>query len=44
MAEIIEKLPETVVDQVMTYPGFFENLGFEALPETPLKHVLEKWR
>lgn len=44
MSEIIQKLPREVVDPVMTYPGFFENLDFDSLPETPLKHVLGKWR
>ena len=44
MAEVIHHLPNEVLEPVFTYPGFFENLGFNDLPDSPLKAALTEWR
>ncbi len=44
MAEILNNLPVGVVEPVLAYPGFFENLGFDDLPDSPLKAALAEWR
>lgn len=44
MAEIVQKLPAEILEPVITYPGFFENLGFDDLPDSPLKTALAEWR
>ena len=44
MAEILTTLPDEVLKPAFTYPGLFTNLKFEALPDTPLKQAIQKWR
>ncbi len=44
MAETLHKLPAEVLEPVFSYPGFFENLGFEDLPDSPLKAAMAEWR
>ena len=43
MAEILERLPEEILQPALSYPALFQNLLFDSLPETPLKAALEKW-
>lgn len=44
MAEILKKLPVEILEPVFSFPGFYENLGFEELPDSPLKAALAEWR
>ncbi len=44
MAECLSSLPAKVLKPALTYPGLFENLQLDALPDSPLKQTLEKWR
>jgi ribose 5-phosphate isomerase RpiB len=44
MAKILSELPEDVIRPIITYPGFFENLGFDDLPDSHLKAALAEWR
>jgi ribose 5-phosphate isomerase RpiB len=44
MAEIIRRLPEAILQPALTYPGIFDALDYDHLPETPLKKALSQWR
>ncbi len=44
MEAIIESLPKAIVDQALSYPGLFDALDYDHLPETPLKKALKPWR
>jgi len=44
MHEIIQKLPEQIVEEALTYPGIFDALGFDQLPPSTLKEAIKKWR
>lgn len=44
MDEILQKLPESLVADALTYPGTFDALGFDQLPQSDLKNTIKKWR
>lgn len=44
MHEILQKLPESIVVEALAYPGIFDALRFDDLPQTAIKEVIEKWR
>lgn len=44
MHEIIQKLPEQIVEEALTYPGMLDALGFDQLPPSALKEAIQKWR
>ena len=44
MHEILRRLPESIVQEALTYPGIFDALGFDDLPHSDLKEEIKKWR
>ncbi len=44
MHEIIQRLPEAVLEEALTYPDIFDALGFDQLPQSTLKETIKKWR
>lgn len=44
MHEIIQKLPEKIVEEALTYPGMLDALDFDQLPSSTLKNAIQKWR
>jgi ribose 5-phosphate isomerase RpiB len=44
MHEILQKLPESIVVEALAYPGIFDALRFDNLPQTAIKEALKKWR
>ena len=44
MADIVKSLPEEITNTTLRYPGIFDALGFDQLPDSPLKQAINKWR
>lgn len=44
MHEILQKLPKEITTQALSFPGIFDALGFDDLPDSALKTVVSSWR
>lgn len=44
MADILPCLPDDIVSQALKYPGIFDALQVDNLPDSPLKNIILQWR
>jgi len=44
MHEILKIMPKEITTQALSFPGIYDALGFDDLPDSALKTILSSWR